>query len=115
MTRVTKYKITCAKINPIRLREPLKIQTIQPEKYLKYSNELIRPSGHMLPIPISNKVIHHTLTYRGMILSMITRIIQITYSPTYPSVHGRLVICTAIDNGSNNTVGGSYYTLLICQ
>ena len=62
----------------------LEIQTIQPEKYLKYSNEF-EYAGHMLPILISYKVIHHTLTYRGIILSMITPI-HITYSPTYLSV-----------------------------
>ena len=79
-----KYEITSAKINHIRLREPLEIKTIQPEKYLKYYNEL-GYAGHMLPILISYKVIHHTLTYRGIIQSMITPI-QITNSPTYPSV-----------------------------
>ena len=42
-------------------REPLEIQTIQPEKNLKYSNEL-GYAGHMIPILISCKVIHHTLT-----------------------------------------------------
>ena len=50
--------------------------------YLKYSNEF-GYAGHMLPILISYKVIHHTLTYKGIILSMIT---PITYSPTNPSV-----------------------------
>ena len=34
-----KYKITCAKINQIRLREQLEMQTLQPKKYLKYTNE----------------------------------------------------------------------------
>ena len=34
--------------------------------------------------------------------------IHITYSPTYPSVE--TVICIAIDNGSDNTVEGSYYS-----
>ena len=57
---------------------------MQPEKYMKYSNEF-GYAGYMLPILISYKVIHHTLTYRGIILSMITPI-HITYSPTYPSV-----------------------------
>ena len=69
-----------AKINQIRLRELLEIQTIQPEKYLKFSDEF-GYAGHILPILISYKVIHHTLTYSGITLS-----IQITYSPTYPSV-----------------------------
>ena len=53
------YKITWAKLNQIRLMEPLQIQTIQPEKYLKYSNEF-QYDGHILPILISYKVIHHT-------------------------------------------------------
>ena len=44
------------------------MQTMQPEKYLKYSNEF-GYAGYMLPILISYKVIHHTLTYRGIILS----------------------------------------------
>ena len=35
-------------------------------------------------------------------------LIHITYSPTYPSVE--MMICIAIDNGSDNTVGGSYYS-----
>ena len=35
--------------------------------------------------------------------------IHITYSPTYPSVETD-DICIAIDNGSDNTVGGSYYS-----
>ena len=72
------------KINQIRLREPLEIQTIQPEKYLKYSNQF-GYAGHILPILISYKVVHHTLTYRRILLSMITPI-HTTYSPTYPSV-----------------------------
>ena len=38
----------------------------------------------MLPILINYKVIHHTLTYREIILSMIIFIL-ITYSPTYLS------------------------------
>ena len=57
-----KYEITSAKINQIRLREPLEIQIIQPEKYLKYTSEF-GYAGHMLPILISYKVIHQTLTY----------------------------------------------------
>ena len=70
---------------PSWLRTPvLEIQTIQPKTYLKYTNEF-RYAGHMLPILISYKVILHTLTFKGIILSMITPI-QITYSHTYPSV-----------------------------
>ena len=76
--------ITRAKINQIRLREPLEIQTIQPKKYMKYAIEF-RYDGQMLPILINYMVIHHTLTYWGIILSMINSI-HITYSPTYPSV-----------------------------
>ena len=34
--------------------------------------------------------------------------IHVIYSPTYPSVE--LMICFTIDNGSHNTVGGSYYS-----
>ena len=49
------------------------MQTIQSEKYLKYSNEF-GYAGHMLPILISYTVIHHTLPYSGIILSMITPI-----------------------------------------
>ena len=48
--------------NQIRLREPLEIQTIQPEKYLKCPNEYGHV-GHMLPILISYKVIRHTMKY----------------------------------------------------
>ena len=81
-----KYKIAWAKINQIRLREPFEIQTIQPEKYSKYYNEF-GYAGHMLPTLISHKVIHHTLTYKGIILSMITPIhITYYYSPTDSSV-----------------------------
>ena len=47
-----KYKITWTIINQIRLRKQLEIQTIQPEKHLKYSNEFGH-TGHMLPILIS--------------------------------------------------------------
>ena len=49
-------------VNQIRLRAPLEIQTIQPKKYLKSTNEL-EYDGHMLPILICYKFIHHTLTY----------------------------------------------------
>ena len=49
-------------MNQIRLREPSEIQTIHHEKYLKYSNEF-GYAGHMLPILMSYKVIHRTLTY----------------------------------------------------
>ena len=63
------------------MREPLETQTIQPKKYLKLINEL-GYNGHMLPILINFKVIHHTLGYREIILSMII-LIHITYSPTY--------------------------------
>ena len=76
--------ITKAKINQIRLREPLEIQTIQPKKYTKYVKEFGYAS-HMLPILINYIVMHHTLTYWGLIRSMINPI-HIIYSPTYPSV-----------------------------
>ena len=73
---------------------------------MKYTNEL-GYACNMLPILINQKVIHHTLTYCRIILSMIIPI-HITYSPL---IHQwRLMICIAIDNGSNNTVGGSYYS-----
>ena len=42
------------------------------------------------------------------ILSMIFPL-HITYSPTYASVE-TADICIAIDNGNNDTVGGSYYS-----
>ena len=61
----------------------------------------------MLPILISYKVIHHTLTNNGIIVTMITPI-HITYSNTYPSVETDDM--HSIDNGSDNTVGGSYYS-----
>ena len=64
----------------------------------------------MLPILINYMAIHHTLTYWGIILSMITPI-HITCSPTYPSVEtgdmhhywqwqwqycwGRLLLCSS--------------------
>ena len=40
--------ITRAKINQIRLWEPLEIETIQPKKYIKYAKEF-GFTGHMLP------------------------------------------------------------------
>ena len=76
--------ITWAKINQIRLWEPLEIQTVQPKNDMKYDKEF-GYTGHMLPILINYMVIHHTLTYWGIILSMINPI-HITHSPTYPSV-----------------------------
>ena len=66
------------------IREPLEIQTIQHEKYLKWTNEL-GYDGHMLHILMDYKVIRHTLTYGEIILSMIINI-HITYSPTYSSL-----------------------------
>ena len=96
--------ITWAKINQIRLREPLDIQTVQPKKYMKYAKEF-GYAGQMLPILINYMVIHHTLTYWGIILSMINPT-HITYFPTYPSVE--------TDDmhrywQSDNTVGGGHY------
>ena len=41
--------ITRAKINQIRFREPLEIQTVQPKKYMKYVKEF-GYAGHMLKI-----------------------------------------------------------------
>ena len=76
--------ITWAKINQIRLWEPLDTQTIQPKKYIKYAKEF-GYAGQMLPILINYMVIHHALTYWLIILSMINPI-HITYFPTYPSV-----------------------------
>ena len=57
--------ITRAKINQIRLREPLEAQTIQPKKYMKYAKKF-GYAGHMLPILIiiiNYMVIHRTLSY----------------------------------------------------
>ena len=51
---------------------------------MKYAKEF-GYAGHMLPMLINYMIIHHTLTYWGIILSMINPI-HITYSPTYPSV-----------------------------
>ena len=76
--------ITRAKINQIRLWEPLEIETLQPKKDMKYAKEF-GYAGHMLPILINYIVIHHTWTYWGIILSMINPI-HTTYSPIYPSV-----------------------------
>ena len=64
--------------------EPLEIQTIHPKKYLKYTNAL-GYDGHMLPILIHYEVIHHTLTYGEIILTMIIPK-HITYSDTCISV-----------------------------
>ena len=72
--------------------------------YMKYTNEF-GYAGHMLAILINSKVIHHTL--RDSICDH--SYTYITYSPTYPSVETDN-ICIAVDNGSNNTVGGSYYS-----
>ena len=71
-------------INQIKIREPLEIQSTQRKKYLKWTNEL-EYNGHMIPILINYKVIHHTLTYRKLILPMIIPI-HITYTSTYSSV-----------------------------
>ena len=72
------------KINQITLKIPLQIQTIQPKKYLQRINEVQSGDGHLLPILINYKVAH-TLTFRKIILPMIIPM-NITYSPTYPSV-----------------------------
>ena len=71
---------------------------------MKYTNEFDY-AGHMLTILINYKVIrdHHW----GIILSTIIPI-YITYSPTYPSEETDDM--HPIDNGSNNAVGGSYYS-----
>ena len=74
---------------------------------MKYAKEF-GYTGHMLPILINYMVIHHTLTYWGIILSMI-KLIHTTFSPTYPSDE-TYYIHRYIDNGSDNTVGGSYYS-----
>ena len=42
--------ITWAKINQIRLWEPLEIEAIQPKKDMKYAKEF-GYAGHMLPVP----------------------------------------------------------------
>ena len=83
-TWVTKIQITWVKTNPLGFREPLKIQTIQPIKYLKWANEL-GYNGHMLHILMNYKVIRHTLTYWEIIISMIIPI-HITYSLIYSSL-----------------------------
>ena len=46
------------------------LQSIQPKKYLKETNEC-GYDGHMLPILITYTVIHYTLTYWELIVSMI--------------------------------------------
>ena len=61
------------------------MQTLQPEKYLKWINELQSDICHMVPILTNCKDIHHTLTYRKKILHMIIPLHMI-YSPTYQSV-----------------------------
>ena len=43
-------------MNQITIREPLEIQTVQPQKYLKCTNEL-EYNGHMLHKLINYKVI----------------------------------------------------------
>ena len=48
MHGVTEIQIPWVTINQIRLREPFEIQTIQPKKYLTFTNEL-ENNGHMLP------------------------------------------------------------------
>ena len=102
--------ITWAKINQIRSWEPLEIETIQSKKDMKYSKEF-GYAGHMLPLLIYYMIIHQTLTYWGIILSMINPI-HTTYSPTYPSVEtgdmhrywqwqwqycwGKLLLCSSL-------------------
>ena len=54
--------ITRAKINQIRLIEPLEIQTKQPKKDMKNAKEFWY-AGQMLPLLINYMVIHHKLTY----------------------------------------------------
>ena len=51
---------------------------------MKYAEEF-GYAGYMLPILINYKVIHHTLTYSGIILSMIIPV-HLTYCTTYSSV-----------------------------
>ena len=82
--------ITWAKINKIRLWEPLEIQTIQPEKNMKYATEFGH-AGYMLPIQINYMVIHHTLTYWGIIPLLINPI-HITYCWPLTSVGNWLVV-----------------------
>ena len=65
-----KNTITWAKINQIRSWKRLEIQTTQPKKYMKYAKEFGH-AGQMLLILINYMAIHHTLTYWGIILSMI--------------------------------------------
>ena len=100
-----KNMITWAKINQIILWEPLEIETIQPKRDVKYAKEF-GYTGQMLPILIYYMIIHHTLTYWRIILSMINPI-HITYSHTYPSVEtgdmhhywqyccGKLLLCSS--------------------
>ena len=62
----------------------------------------------MIPILINYKVIHHTYIDILRDNSIYDR--SYTYN-TLPLIHQwRLMICIAIDNGSNNIVGGRYYS-----
>ena len=78
-------QITPVTRKQIILREPLQIQTLQREKYLKWINELQSGDGCILHILANCEVIHHTMTYLKIILPTIIPI-HLIYSPTYPSV-----------------------------
>ena len=62
--------ITWAKINQIRLWEPSEIQTIQPNKNMKYATEFGH-AGHMLPIQI-NYMVKKRWNYNHMIFNQLT-------------------------------------------
>ena len=81
-TWVTRRQITWVKINQIRLREPFEIQTIQPKKYLKWTDDF-GYKVHMQPMLMNHKVILHTLTYWEIILSWLFLYCYNILSPIY--------------------------------
>ena len=77
------------------------MQTIQPTKYLKRTTEF-EYNGHELLIQINYSHSSHLDILRDNLFLYI--------SHTLPLIRQwRLMIYIAIDNGSNNTVGGSCY------
>ena len=75
---------------------------------MKYANEFVC-AGHMLPILTNYKVIYHTLTYRGIILSMIIPI-HITYSPSHLYISGDWWYASLLTMAVTILLGLSYYS-----
>ena len=126
-----KCKLKQSYLNQIWLREPLEILTIQPTKYLKWTTEF-EYNGHELLIHINysqsshldilkdNSTYSYSYTYNmhfshTYYYTLITYLLLYTYHTliayNITLIHQwKRLICITIDNGSNNTVGGSCYS-----